>query len=369
MNKKKKVHKKKSLGIRILRTVLIILAIVIVLAGGYLGYAFLNFNREGDKDLEVGHSLATAANGKLPMGETLKIMTSNIGFGAYSADFDFFMDGGHESWAFSRKAVYENIDGIMNKIMGKNPDFIVFQEIDRDSTRSYHIDQLEYINSKLDSFCYSFAYNLYKSPYYIIPVYQPHGVITAGLCTYSRYNIEKSNRVELPIMNSIVKFFDLDRCYTVSKIPTENGKYLCIYNVHLSAYGSDDSVREGQLSMLFNDMSSEYEAGNYIVCGGDFNHDLSRDEGEEPYSNWAYPFPRTKFPEHLMFAMDTKWDKKELLPSGRDDDAPYTEGITKTFILDGFIVSDNIDVVDYSNMYSGFLYSDHEPVYMEFKLN
>lgn len=368
MNKKKKNHKKKSTLFRVVQVVIIVVLVLVGLVGGYLGYAFFSFNRVGDKDLTIEYQSNADTESKVKIGNTYNVMTSNIGFGAYSSDFDFFMDGGHESWAFSKEAVYQNIDGIMGRILSKNPDFILLQEIDRDSTRTYHIDQLDYLNSIMGGFYYSFAYNLYKSPYYLIPVYQPHGSITAGLGTFSKFAMDSAKRVELPIMDSFVKLFDLDRCYTVSKIPTENGKFLCIYNVHLSAYGSDDSVREGQLSMLMEDMTLEYNAGNYIICGGDFNHDLSLDENEPSYSTWAYPFPRSKFPEFLCFAMDAKWDKKQLPPSGRDCDQPYTEGVTKTFILDGFIVSDNIEVENYENMYGGFLYSDHEPVFMSFKL-
>ncbi len=367
MSKKKKKTKKKSKIAIFFRTLAIIAAVVIVLAAGYVGYAYLTFHRQGDKELSLEYQSGITTDKNVAVNKEYHILTSNIGFGAYSSDFDFFMDGGHESWAFSRDSVYQNIDGLLDKILSKEPDFLILQEIDRDSTRSYHIDQLDYLNSKMSGFYYSFAYNLYKSPYYIIPIYQPHGVISAGLATFSSFKMESSKRVELPIMDSITKFFDLDRCYTVSKMPTENGKMLCVYNIHLSAYGSDDSVREGQLKLLIDDMTNEYISGNYIICGGDFNHDLSLDENEPSYSSWAYPFPRTQLPSFLSFAMD-KYDKKKLPPTGRDDDAPYREGVTKVFILDGFIVSDNIEVVEYENMYSGFLYSDHEPVYMSFKL-
>ncbi len=374
MNKKsrkkvnrKKVNKKKNKFLLALKIVLIVLAVLTGLAGGYVGYAYLTFNRLGDRELSLEYQSGVASDAGLSLGKTYSIMTANLGFGAYSDDFDFFMDGGHESWAFSRKDVYKNIDGLLDKVLSKDPDFIIFQEIDRDSTRSYHIDQLDYMNSKMMGYYYSFAYNLYKSPYYVIPIYQPHGTITAGIGTFSKLPMSEAKRMELPIMDSITKFFDLDRCYSVSKIPVDGGKSLCLYNIHLSAYGSDDSVREGQLKMLIDDMTNEYLCGNYIICGGDFNHDLSLDEDEEPYSTWAYPFPRKELPKFLSFAMD-KYDKKKLPPTGRDNDAPYTEGITKVFILDGFIVSDNVEILKYENMYEGFKYSDHEPVYMSFKL-
>ena len=42
----------------------------------------------------------------------------------------------------------------------------------------------------------------------------------------------------------------------------------------MSAYGNSDAIREGQIRMLADDMLKEYEAGYYVRCGGDFNHDL-----------------------------------------------------------------------------------------------
>ena len=47
----------------------------------------------------------------------------------------------------------------------------------------------------------------------------------------------------------------------------------------MSAYGNSDAIREGQIRMLAEDMQKEYEAGNYVLCGGDFNHDLKSSRG------------------------------------------------------------------------------------------
>ena len=46
----------------------------------------------------------------------------------------------------------------------------------------------------------------------------------------------------------------------------------------------------------------------------------------------------------------------------------YIPGKTFTCILDGFIISDNVEMTDYTVKDNGFLYSDHQPVFMKFKL-
>lgn len=51
----------------------------------------------------------------------------------------------------------------------------------------------------------------------------------------------------------------------------------------------------------------------------------------------------------------------------RSSDMPYQKGVNYTVILDGFIVSDNVEAVA-ENMDTDFTYSDHNPVKMTFTL-
>ena len=172
---------------------------------------------------------------------------------------------------------------------------------------------------------------------------------------------------------SFTKFFDLDRCYSISRVPVDNGKELVIFELHMSAYGNSDAVREGQIRMLREDMQKEYEAGNYVICGGDFNHDLKvveEDGKDQEPESWAHPFPRAELPEHFSFCLDqfSAEEKEKLWNSARNADRPYVPGETYTVTLDGFIISDNVECVKYENVNTGYSYSDHDPVYMEFQL-
>lgn len=140
----------------------------------------------------------------------------------------------------------------------------------------------------------------------------------------------------------------------------------------MSAYGNDDQIRQGQIRMLCQDMEKEYQAGNYVLCGGDFNHDLkaSEDDTSEHHS-WAYPFPRKELPEHFTFGMDllSQQEKADLWNTSRNTDIPYDPDASYTVTLDGFIFSDNITMGSYEDLNTGYSYSDHDPVYMEFSLN
>jgi endonuclease/exonuclease/phosphatase family metal-dependent hydrolase len=188
------------------------------------------------------------------------------------------------------------------------------------------------------------------------------------MLTFSRYDISSSLRRSLPIETSLMKLVDLDRCYSVSRVETESGRELVLYTVHLSAYTSDGTIATDQLKMLLADMSSEYEKGNYVVAGGDFNKDLLGNSSEyfgvsgEEYT-WAQAFP-VELLEGTGFSLIGSTNA----PSCRNADAPYHP---EQFVLtvDGFIVSDNVTVVEYHTVENGFEYSDHNPVAMTFKLN
>jgi len=177
-------------------------------------------------------------------------------------------------------------------------------------------------------------------------------------------------RRSFPISTSFSKFLDLDRCYSVTRVPVENGKELLLYNVHSSAYGGSDEIRTAQMTMLMNDMKAEYEKGNYVVCGGDFNHDFTGDSsarlnGYVDDHGWAQPFPKELIPDGFERCTDYAGD--QLLPTCRNCDVAYKKG-NYTIIVDGFIVSDNVECVTVENIDTGFEYSDHAPVSMRFKL-
>ena len=47
---------------------------------------------------------------------------------------------------------------------------------------------------------------------------------------------------------------------------------------------------------------------------------------------------------------------------------PYEKGVSYSAVIDGFIVSDNVEVTYVENIDLEFLYSDHNPVIIDFIL-
>lgn len=357
---------------KILKGIGIFLAVIVVALLVYAGYLLLGFHRLPDNlTLEVNRSgVAEAFDEDYEVGtdEIYRIITYNIGFGAYLPEFSFFMDGGKSSWAKSEESVYANVSAMGDMVDELEADFIFLQEVDRDGTRSYHVDELEVLNQFIGGYEYHFAQN-YDSPYLFFPPWEPHGTNVAGLATYSKGQIQEAVRRSLPISESLTKFMDLDRCYSISRIPTKDGRFLCLYNVHLAAYGSSEEVREGQLAMLYGDMQADYAQGYYVICGGDYNHNV-KEESLADAPEWAHTFPRETLPEGFRMAInDASGEEAIAHNSCRSADEPYEEGHTFTITLDGFIVSDNVKVTEYTHLDLGYAYSDHDPVVMEFMLD
>ena len=353
-----------------LKIIGIVLMAVLVIAGGYVAYVFAAYHRiEDNQTLTVTSGRTQTAQA----GETYRIACWNIGFGAYEDDYSFFMDGGTESWAWSKERLQENLDEIGATLQSLKADILLLQEVDFDSTRTYHIDEAEFLRTYhgLDAESDSvFAVN-YDSPFLFYPFVRPHGASRSGLLTVSSLTAESALRRSLPVETGFTKLLDLDRCYSVTRIPVDNGKTLCLYDLHLSAYTSDGKIADEQLAMLLADMQQEYENGNYVVGGGDFNKDLLGNSGElfgvstEGYT-WAQPI-KTELFAGKNLTLVAPLDENDPQPSCRNADAPYHEG-QLLLTVDGFVVSDNVTVVESGVHAMDFACSDHQPVVMTFTL-
>ena len=343
----------------------VVLALLVVVLG-YVAYVFIDYHRIGDQELTVERNAAATVEA----GKEYGILSYNIGFGAYEDDYSFFMDGGTESRAWSEERLTANIERIGAFLQQQDADLYLLQEVDRDSTRSYHVDEAAMLTAQLPGLGYIWAQN-YDSPYLFYPLDQPHGKSVSGLLTLSSFGITEARRVELPIEAGVMKLVDLDRCYSVHRIPAADGRELVLYNVHLSAYTSDGTIAVEQLELLRADMQAEYEKGNWCIAGGDFNKDLLGNSDEifgvsGPEYTWAQAIPEELIPEGLSIV--APFDPEDPVASCRNADRPYGPD-NYLVTVDGFIVSANVSVLESKVVDTGFHWSDHNPVYLDFQLD
>ena len=354
-----------------------VLTAFVLLAAGYCIYVFAQYYR-----LEDNLSLAVLDNSaQLLTGEQeYRITTLNMGFGAYDNKFSFFMDEavtkngkkvtGKYSRGSSKEQVISNFDRALNQLSVTDGDFFFMQEVDRRGDRSYKLDQAAMARNYFNGYGSVFAQN-YDSAYLYYPFNRPIGKSLSGTMFFSRYFIEDSVRRSLPISQKFDKFFDLDRCISISRVPIfQSDKYLVLINVHLSAYDGGGVIRALQFEMLGEILAGEREKGNYIVVGGDFNLDLMNSAGTFPSvyqtPDWLKSMPAGVLPSG--FAVVEPENRREVATC-RTANQPYKEGEDYLAIVDGFIVSDNIQVTEAKNVDCGFVFSDHNPVTMSFKLS
>ena len=259
-------------------------------------------------------------------------------------------------------------EGSLNLVKSQEADFIFTQEVDEKADRSYQVNQREIFQKGLSGYGSVFANN-FHSAYLFYPFLEPHGAVQAGMLTFSKYQILENTRRQFPVSDAfITKFTDLDRCFLVSRLPVDGGKELVLIQVHLSAYDKGGLIRAEQLALLNEVLAREREQGNYVIAGGDFNHDIAESIESFPSGQktpeWVYQLDSDDLADGYRFA---KAENAAEIPTCRGADIPYEKDVTYTVVVDGFIVSDNIEAKA-ENIDGGFLYSDHNPVVMEFTL-
>ncbi|MBQ3322125.1 MAG: endonuclease [Firmicutes bacterium] len=350
---------------RIVKGILLFLAALVVCVGGLLAY--LTATEYKPADVEP-LKIMGAADDTYSLGDQLTIMTWNIGYGALGDNADFFMDGGEMVKSADEDRVMENMEGIMSNIEAVNPDLLFIQEVDRDSARSYNINEVNMLRDRFRGCESTYGIN-YKTPFVPYPI-PPLGKIDAGIMTFTNSHAEAVTRVQLPIpFKWPVSAVNLKRCVTETHVPLKGtDKELVLLNLHLEAYDSG-AGKIAQTKMLMELMKKEYESGDYVIAGGDFNQIFSTEDKD------AYPAQPDKWqPGELdvtQFGDGWQLLTDATVPTCRSLDQPY-EGADKDnfqfYVIDGFIVSDNIQVEELKTLDLDFANSDHNPVVLKFTL-
>ncbi len=364
---------------RVLLVLAVLLAVLLLAVGGYVLYMQSQYYRIPDHAPLTVEGTPSAA-GPLAAGQDYTALTYNVGFGAYGPDYSFFMDtgvmadgtkvAGKYGKAISKESVQQHTDGALAVLAAQDTDFALLQEVDEDADRSYHIDQRALLTAARDGYGAVFANN-FHSAYLFYPFNDPHGAVEAGLLTFSRYPVAEAERRSYPVDGSFfIKFTDLDRCFAVLRLPVENGKELVLINSHMSAYDEGGTVRAAQLALLNSVLTEEYEQGNYVIVGGDFNHALGEAAptafpSQQQFPGWVFQLTDKDLAPH--FSIVTA-DNETQVPTCRTADIPWQQGVNYVTNVDGFLVSDNVTART-ENIDTDFANSDHNPVRLTFSLN
>ena len=350
---------------RFLKVLLIIVLVIVAAAAGLIAWlSIAEYKPENVEQLDFTTRDENAP--ALPQGESLTVLSWNIGYGGPGSNADFFMDGGENVKSSDRVRVESNLLNIRELLYGGNvPDLVLLQEVDTNSSRTYSIDQ----SACLAGANAAHALN-YSCPFVPYPL-PPIGRVNSGLLTTTMYDIDSSERISLPCpFDWPVSTANLKRCLLVSYLPIEgSSSKLVIVNLHLEAY-DDGEGKIAQTKQLREFIQSEYEKGNYVIAGGDFNQVFPG--GIEKYPNehpelWE-PGIITEdiMPEGWSLAYDLETPSCRLLNQPYD---PEDIENTQYYVIDGFIISPNVELISVETLDAGFELADHNPVQLKVKLS
>ena len=352
--------KEKKKGRKFLKVLLgIVIALLILVGGALLAITLLEY-RPQDKEAIT----APGGTEALEAGREITLVSYNIGYTGLGAAEEFFMDGGNKTRADSKEIVEGYMKGVGEELKAQNADIYILQEVDIGSKRSYYLDEATYFKDEL-GLPYDFAYNfnVFYLPY---PIPDTMGRVKSGLATYTGYKIDSAERVQLPLAFTWpMRTLNLKRCLLINRMPVEGtDKELVLINLHLEAYDSGEG-KIAQTKMLYEVITAELEKGNYVIAGGDFNQSFPGAHLYEAVLDglWMPGTLNDDLPEGFRFVFD------ENEPTCRSLDRPYTGCENpQYYIIDGFIISSNIDVTSLEVLDTGFANSDHRPLKLVFSL-
>lgn len=335
----------------------ILIIAVLAAAAGMAYLTVREYRPQAVESVEPGNGTGLPA-----AGDEITVLTYNTGYAGLSRDEDFFMDGGTKVKPGSRELVEGNLAGISSVLKEQDADIYFLQEVDVNSSRTYHInEQTEYEKALAMDGMFACNFKCDFVPYPLPPI----GKVTSGLVTMTGFKTTQATRISLPESFSWpVKTCNLKRCMLEVRIPLQNtDQELVMINFHLEAYDSGEG-KIAQSRMLAEKLEEEYRKGNYVIAGGDFNQTF---EGMDKYPihSSEYWMPGVigsgEIPDGFSFAVS------DNVPTCRLLNAPYSGNYedSQVYVLDGFIVSDNIEVKSVENIDTDFTYTDHQPVRLE----
>lgn len=349
--------------LKVIVTLVICIALLFVLL-----ITYLSITEYKPGEVETIKILNNASE-EISKDKEISIMTWNIGYGALGDNADFFMDGGKMVNTATKKRLESNLNSIEEFVRNEDANIQFFQEMDTNSYRSHHKNEYQRMGKVLSDSASALAYN-FKVKFIPYPL-PPIGKVESGISTFSEYKINTAERIKLPIpFKWPVRIANLKRCLLVTRLPVAGSdKELVLINLHLEAF-DDGSGKIEQTKKLKEYMDKEVAKGNYVIAAGDFNQTFSNiDASMYPvvWDSWvAGLIDQKDIGSNYQMLMDNSAPtcrSNHKVYRDRDPNKPY-----QYFMIDGFIVSDNVKVSDVSTKNLDFKSSDHNPVLLKFTL-
>ncbi len=301
-----------------------------------------------------------------PVDDTLTLITWNIGYGGLGKEMDFFYEDGKK--VRPERDLYDRyMKGITDWIKSQDAvDLFLFQEVDLRAKRSYGDNQVARIQHALPDFQILFTPN-YKVKFVPLPFLHPMGNVSSGLVLGSRICLQAAHRYAFPPDESWpTRLFMLQRCFLLAEM-TMNHQPCTIINTHHSAFDETGEAKSIQLHMLRTEALDAYQKGRFVIAGGDWNQNPPDFQQDRIISGDAVKTIDPLISDELM-PPGWKWIYDPSQPTNRNVNNPYSQGETLTTLIDFFLVSPNVEVLEIKTIPVDFEFTDHQPVFMKVRL-
>ncbi len=334
----------------------------------YLAGIYLLFSTITDFKPQKIENIALEAKLSYPsvITEDISILSWNIGHAGLSKEMDNYEEGGYKHKP-SIDIYQKTLNAILNKLSDFSyVDFMLLQEVDIFSNRTFYLNQKAFISDFLPDFSYAFALDE-NIQFNCLPFFAPLGRVKSGLQTLCKYNPIEIQRYGFTTnFNWPEKLFLQHPCFLITKYVLADGKLLVMINIRHSRFDINSQLNK-ELEELKLFVCNEYNKGNYVVVGGDWNMNPPGFKNILSYNKSKEYKLKHEIADQFM-PLGWQWTYDIEMPSKRKLNAPYNLQTALTTLTDFFLLSPNIENLGIRNIDLDFEYSAHNPVLINIKL-
>ncbi|MEZ5952825.1 MAG: hypothetical protein R3C13_00835 [Hyphomonas sp.] len=291
----------------------------------------------------------------LPAAENpLRVMIWNIGYSGLGEESDFQADGGKMLQPPSVATVRKNLAGIQDVLRSADADFVLMQEVAAPGFLTRGVNVLGGVRAALPDYAMTFSSDI-RTFLFPRPISLKH-----GMATFRRVGASETNIHRLTDEPGAISGFIRRRYHVQATEFSAGGQDWVIIDVHLSAFDEGASTRLTQLREVLDIAEAYYADGKAVVMGGDWNMRLAATDfpytSDESALFWVHDFPADQLADGWQLVFDP------AVPTTRTNEQPFSEGVNYRTIIDGLVVSPNVNVVAAKGIELHFKYTDHQPV-------
>jgi endonuclease/exonuclease/phosphatase family metal-dependent hydrolase len=219
-------------------------------------------------DVEPAIYIEKSVKSNAPVPDSsVVVMTWNIRFGIGRGPW--FGDACGYKVIYKRDSIIKNMQVLASRINETQPDILLLQEVDLNSSRSAYVDEVNWL---LDNTYFNYA--VYGSQWkaQFIPS-DGLGRMDEENVIFSRWPLKDGKRIQLAIRKDqgpLTRYF-YERCCmveTVAEIPGFRDLY--VVNIHASAFATDET-KHTHIEAFKNELDKISLSDGSFVAGGDLN--------------------------------------------------------------------------------------------------